>query len=314
MDLELRQLRCLAALLEAGTFTDAAIELGMSQAAVSRNIAALERAVGIRLVHRTTRSVALTEAGERAMVHVRRALSAVDGLVREAGSQPGAVRIGYAWSALGEHTTDFQRRWAGAFPATELELVHNNTPTAGLSEGTADLAILRRAPESAGIDYVQVGEEKRYCAMSSDDGLARRRSVTLAQVAESPLAVDTLTGSTTSDLWPAGSQPQKFIPIRDVDDWLTMIGSGKARGVTAAATAHQYRRRGVVYRPVRDAPPVAVYLAWADADAARERQRVIDLLVSLYGPGRSQGSPRHGVRPSPAAASDDGKSLHIDGV
>ena len=286
MDLELRQLRCLVALLEAGTFTDAAIDLGMSQAAVSRNIAALELAVGTRLVHRTTRSVALTEAGERAMVHIRRALSTLDELVREARSQPGAVRIGYAWSALGEHTTEFQRRWAGAFPDTELELAHNNTPTAGLSEGTVDLAILRRAPEPAGIDYVRVGEERRYCAMSSDDELAGRRSVTLAQVAQSALAVDARTGSTTRDLWPAGSQPQKFVPIHDVDDWLTLIGGGRARGVTAAATAHQYRRRGVVYRPVRDAPPVPVYLAWVDADAARERQRIIDLLVSLYGTGR----------------------------
>jgi DNA-binding transcriptional LysR family regulator len=150
-----------------------------------------------------------------------------------------------------------------------------------------ELAILRRPPESAGIDYVQVGKEKRYCALSSDDELAGRRSVTLAQVAQSALAVDTRTGSTTRDLWPAGSQPQKFVPIRDVDDWLTLIGSGRARGVTAAATAHQYRRRGVVYRPVRDAPPVAVYLAWADADASRARQGVIDLLVSLYGKGRS---------------------------
>ena len=258
MDLELRQLRCLAALLEAGTFTDAAIDLGISQAAVSRNIAALERTLGVRLVHRTTRSVALTEAGERAMVHVRRALSALDELVREADSQAGTVRIGYAWSALGEHTTDFQRRWAAAFPDTELELVRNNTPTAGLTEGTADLAILRRAPDAAGIDFVSVGEEKRYCAMSSDDPLAGRRSVTLAQVAQAALAVDARTGSTTESLWPADSQPAKFVAIRDVDDWLTVIGSGKARGITAASTAHQYRRRGVVYRAVRDAPPVPV--------------------------------------------------------
>ena len=283
MDPELRQLRCLAALLEAGTFTDAAIDLGISQAAVSRNIAALERTLGVRLVHRTTRSVALTEAGDRAMVHIRRALSALDELVREAGSQAGTIRIGYAWSALGEHTTDFQRHWSAAFPDTELELVRNNTPTAGLTEGTADLAILRRAPDAAGIDFVSVGEEKRYCAMSSDDPLAGKRSVTLAQVAQSALAVDARTGSTTEALWPADSRPARFVAIRDVDDWLTVIGSGKARGITAASTAHQYRRRGVVYQAVRDAPPVPVYLAWSSADAPRDRQKVIDLLAALYG-------------------------------
>ena len=287
MDLELRQLQCLAALVGAGTFTDAAIDLGISQAAVSRNIAALERALDVRLVHRTTRSVALTEAGERAMIHVRRALSALDELVREAGSQAGTLRIGYAWSALGEHTTEFQRRWAAAFPDTELELVRNNTPTAGLTEGTVDLAILRRAPAAADVRVAQVGEEKRYCAMSSDDPLASRRSVTLAQVAQSALAVDARTGSTTRELWPADSQPEKFVPIRDVDDWLTVIGSGRARGITAASTAHQYRRRGVVYRAVRDAPPVPVYLAWSVGDAPRERQLVIDLLATLYSTGRS---------------------------
>ena len=49
MDLELRHLRCLVAIVDAGTFTDAAIELGVSQAAVSRNLMALEQVLGVRL-------------------------------------------------------------------------------------------------------------------------------------------------------------------------------------------------------------------------------------------------------------------------
>ena len=63
MGVELRQLRCLVAVNDAGTFTDAAIDLNMSQAAVSRNVAALEETLGVRLVQRTTRSVRLTPAG-----------------------------------------------------------------------------------------------------------------------------------------------------------------------------------------------------------------------------------------------------------
>ncbi len=53
MGLELRHLRCLVAIVDSGTFTDAAIDLGISQAAVSRNLMALERALGVRLLHRT---------------------------------------------------------------------------------------------------------------------------------------------------------------------------------------------------------------------------------------------------------------------
>ncbi|UVJ39899.1 LysR family transcriptional regulator [Arthrobacter sp. CJ23] len=283
MSVELRQLRCLVAVVEEGTFTDAAIELRMSQAAVSRNIAALEQTLGARLVERTTRSVGLTPGGERVLAKARRILSLLEDLEREARAGAGKIRIGYAWSALGEHTTEFQRRWAATFADTELQLIRSNSPTAGLTDGTTDFAILRRLPEAAAVGHVRIGAERRYCAMSSEDPLAPRRSVTLAQVAERPLAVDVRTGSTTLELWPEHGRPQEVIAISDIDDWLTLIGSGKARGITAESTAHQYRRRGVVYRPVRDAPPVPVYAAWSTKDPPREREQIVELLAGLYG-------------------------------
>lgn len=282
MDLELRHLRCLVGVAEAGTFTDAAIELGMSQAAVSRNIAALEHTLGVRLMHRTTRSIEFTAAGDRTVRHARRVLSIVEAIQQEAADGGGTVRIGYAWSALGRHTTEFQRRWADAFPNTELRLIRTNTPTAGLAEGTSDLAILRRVPDTASINLVLIGLEKRFCAMAADDALAGKRSITLAEAASKPIALDRRTGSTRLDLWPEGQQPQRTIATDDVDDWLTVIGSGKARGITAESTAHQYRRKGVVYRHVRDAAPVPVYVAWSKTDPPVGFQGVVELLAALY--------------------------------
>lgn len=283
MTLELRQLRCLVAVIEAGTFTDAAIDLRVSQAAVSRNVAALEEALGVRLIHRTTRSVELTSAGERTIRHARRILAAMEDLERDANAGGSTVRIGYAWSALGKHTAEFQRRWAASYPASELRLIRTNTPTAGLAEGTSDFAILRRVPDTTTVELVLVGTEKRYCAMSAGDPLAGKRSVTLAQVAQRTLALDLRTGSTQLDLWPEGERPPSTVSIEDVDDWLTVIGSGKARGITAESTAHQYRRPGVVYRPVRDAPPVPVYAAWSRKDPPAQRKEVMELLAGLYG-------------------------------
>ena len=72
MNIELRQLRCLVAIAEAGSFTDAAIDLGISQAAASRTLASLETALGVRLLRRTTREVTLTAAGSRVLVHAPR--------------------------------------------------------------------------------------------------------------------------------------------------------------------------------------------------------------------------------------------------
>lgn len=282
MDIELRHLRSLVSVVDAGTFTDAGIELGISQTAVSRNVAALESVLGVRLLHRTTRSVNLTPAGERVLRHARRGLAVVADLHQEALGGVSTIRVGYAWSALGKHTPEFQRRWAAALPDHELLLTRTNTPTAGLIEGANDLAILRRVPETASVELVLIGTEKRFCAMSVDDLLARRRTVTLAQVAESALAIDQRTGSTQLDLWPDDQRPQRTIATNDVDDWLTVISSGKARGVTAESTAHQYRRQGLTYRPVRDAPPVPIYAAWIRTDPPRMLQDILTLLTGLY--------------------------------
>ena len=119
MNVELRQLRCLVAVAEAGSFTDAAIDLGISQASASRTLASLETALGVRLFRRTTRDVTLTAAGTRVLAHARRALAAADDVVREAAAGRTRLRIGYAWSAMGRHTREFQRRWAARYPTSE---------------------------------------------------------------------------------------------------------------------------------------------------------------------------------------------------
>ncbi|MGP4091803.1 LysR family transcriptional regulator [Streptomyces sp. KR55] len=283
-DVELRQLRCLVAIVDEGTFTDAATALGVSQAAVSRTLASLERALGVRLLRRTSRQVTPTATGLRVVAHARRVLAEVDHLVREATSGHVQVRVGYAWAALGRHTLPFQRRWGAVHPETELHLVRVNSPTAGLLEGMCDLAVVRRAPDDRRLDSAIVGLERRLCALAADDPLARRRSVRLADLSGRTLLVDRRTGTTTVDLWPPDSRPATE-ETHDVDDWLTVIATGRCIGVTAESTAHQYRRPGVVYRPVRDAEPVAVRLIWWRDDPHPATQAAIELLAALYRPG-----------------------------
>jgi DNA-binding transcriptional LysR family regulator len=168
MDVELRQLRCLVAIVDEGTFTDAAIALGVSQAAVSRTLASLERALGVRLLRRTSREVTPTGTGLRVVAHARRVLGEVDDLVREAASGHAYLRIGYAWSALGRHTLDFQRRWSATHPETDLQLIRVNSATAGLAEGACDVSVVRRPLDDRRFDSAIVGLERRLCAMASD--------------------------------------------------------------------------------------------------------------------------------------------------
>ncbi|MEX3106732.1 MULTISPECIES: LysR family transcriptional regulator [unclassified Streptomyces] len=283
MDVELRHLRCLVAIVDEGTFTDAAIALGVSQAAVSRTLAAFEQALGVRLLRRTSREVAPTAAGTRVLAHARRVLAEVDDLVHEAASGHTSLRVGYAWSALGRHTPVFQRRWAEAHPATDLHLIRHNSATGGLAEGTCELAVVRRPLEDRRLDAVIVGLERRLAAVPADDPLAAYGAVRLADLAGAghTLVVDRRTGTTTPDLWPPGARPA-VAEINDVDDWLTAIAGGRSIGMTAESTAHQYPRPGVAYLPVLDAEPVVVRLAWWRDDPHPAAQQAVELLTALY--------------------------------
>jgi DNA-binding transcriptional LysR family regulator len=281
MDLELRHLRCLVAIVDSGSFTDAAIELGISQAAVSRNLIALEQVLGVRLLHRTSRSVAPTTAGVHALAQARQVLAAADNLVSDATTGHTRLRIGHAWAAMGRHTREFQHRWAARYPDTELQLIRSNSATGGLAEGLCDIAVMRIPADGRRFESAVVGDERRYCALAADDPWARRRSVRLSELADRTVLVDRRTGTTTPGLWPAGARPE-IRETRDVDDWLAVIAAGGAVGVTAEGTTTQYRRDGVAFRPLRDAPPIAVRVIWRRHDPHPSTHAAIAMLTELY--------------------------------
>src|ERR1700677_4907430 len=238
MDLELRHLRCLVAIVDAGTFTDAAIELGISQAAVSRNLIALERVLGVRLLHRTSMTITPTTAGVHVLAQVRQVLAAVGNLVAEATTGRTRLGIGHAWSAMGRHTREFQRRWAARYPDVELQLIRSNSATGGLAEGLCDIAVMRIPADARRFESAVVGDERRYCALAADDPWSRRRSVRLSELADRTVLVDRRTGTTTPDLWPAGAQPD-IRETREIDDWLTAIAGGGGVGITPEGTTAQ---------------------------------------------------------------------------
>ena len=281
---ELRHLRALVAVADAGSFTRGAAALGVSQAAVSRTIASLEEALGTRVLRRTTREVALSPVGARVLGHARRAVEEAAALVRAVSDTSAQVRVGYAWAALGRHTTQVQRQWSRDHDGAELVFLQSNTPTAGLREGLVDVAVLRRPVADERFAAALVGVEPRFAAVGSRHALARRRNVGLQDFAGRTVAVDAQTGTTTEQLWPAGAAPAGTRSVAGVDEWLTVIAAGQAVGMTSEATARQHPRPGVVYRPVRDAPPVAVHLAWWRDSPPPALPALLQLVCRAYGP------------------------------
>jgi DNA-binding transcriptional LysR family regulator len=78
MNVTLRQLRAFRAVVEHGSFTEAARTLHLSQAALSGLVKELESQVGVRLLDRSTRNVAPSEVGEAFLPHVGRVLGDLD--------------------------------------------------------------------------------------------------------------------------------------------------------------------------------------------------------------------------------------------
>ena len=87
---DLGDLSAFLAVAEERSFTRAAAKLGTSQSALSHTLRRLEERLGVRLLTRTTRSVAPTEAGERLMQTLRPALDEIGGRLDALTSQPGA--------------------------------------------------------------------------------------------------------------------------------------------------------------------------------------------------------------------------------
>jgi DNA-binding transcriptional LysR family regulator len=282
MNVQVRQLRALIAVADEGTFTDAAIALRISQAAVSRSVATLESELGVRLVRRTTRQANPTAVGVRVIAKARRVLAELAELERLVEDHASELRVGYSWSALGRHTLTTQRRWAAARPNVPLVFVHVNTPTAGLSDGSAEVAVLRRPLNDNRFATALIGTERRFAAIAADDQWARRRYLRMADFAGRTVAVQTRTGTTTPDLWPPGSGPAEMRDTHSIDEWLTLIAGGQAVGITPEATVAQFPRPGLVYRPVRDAEPVQVWLAWWREDPPAHLSTLIRLIREAY--------------------------------
>jgi DNA-binding transcriptional LysR family regulator len=86
---------------ECGGFSAAARRLGLTPAAVSRNVAMLERNLGVRLFQRSTRSLTLTEDGERFLASVAGSMesiqSAIAGVATHAGKPAGTLKVSMAF-------------------------------------------------------------------------------------------------------------------------------------------------------------------------------------------------------------------------
>ncbi|MGW5419122.1 LysR family transcriptional regulator [Streptomyces sp. NPDC003943] len=283
--IELRHLRCFLAIAEEGNLTRAAARLHLTQPAVSRTLAALEKHMGARLVDRSTHHVSLTPEGRDVRDRAAAAVAAFDAAVDPARLHHRPLRLGHAWSAFGPYTTPLLRRWQREHPGTPLELLRIDDRTAGLLRGEVDAALLRGPVEIPGLAAEELLTERRVAAVPADSPLATRDTLTLAELATQTAILNPVSGTTTLDLWPPAARPRSTLTVANTDDWLTAIAAGRGIGVSAASTAALHPHPGVAYRPLPDAPPLPVLLAWRDGDRHPATGELVEMARQIAGEG-----------------------------
>ncbi len=264
MTVELRHLRAFAAIAEHGTITAAAQALTLTQPALSRTLAQFERALGARLVDRSTTSLALSPEGRALLPKVLAALAAVDDVIDPAAVRARALRVGHAWSGAGQHTTAILREWHRRHPDVPADVHRIDDRLAGLARGQVDVAFLRGPVVADGVRTSLLHHEPRVVALPEDHPLAGAAAVTMADLAAERLVVNPTSGTVSELLWPAAARPTVARRVRTVEDWLIAIAAGQGVGLTAVSTGQLHAHPGVVFVPVTDAPAMPVLLGWRD--------------------------------------------------
>lgn len=262
-DLEVRQLRYFVAVAEELHFGRAAQRLGMAQPPLSRAIRELERQLGVSLLTRTTRQVALTPAGEALLHDARTALEAVTAAARRARNAglpaPGlrvVLKADYDAGMLPE-ILQLYRQDDAALPA-EVLMGGRGEQAPALRDGRADVAMLPLPFDDRGLDHEPLLTEPRLLAVAADDPLAARSSLQLAD----------LTGRTLPDGSPADRQPPPFRPAPpdeprlDLAQLFNLVELGTVVWFLPASVARRHPRPGVAYRPVTDLEPSTLAVAW----------------------------------------------------
>lgn len=260
--LELRHLRYFVAVAEELHFGRAARRLHMAQPPLSQQIRRLEEIVGAPLLARTSRSVALTPAGEAFLGRARRLLAAaregVDEAARIGRGESGTLDVGFVSSAITLGVPERLQAFRERFPDVHTRLHEGQTSqiTERLARGEVDLGIVRDGEPPEGVDATVLATEAFVAVLPVGHALADRRRLSPRALRDEPFVFYPVTAGALAyrrnllDPCRAGGFEPRV--VQEASNWVTifhLVGVGV--GVTIApASAAEIRPATVVAVPL----------------------------------------------------------------
>ena len=317
MTLEVRDLRLLAAVAEQGTLTRAGNVLFLTQSALSRQLADLEKRLGVALFQRSGRRMVLTPAGERLMESGRDILSAVARAEQEArdaaGDADAVLRFAtecytcYHW--LPSTLIEYRR----LYPRVEARIVAGATrrPLQALLKGQLDLAIVTTRVRDRRVELTPLFTDE-FCAVVAPDHPWADRTFVVAEDfadqhvflynvarAESTLLSDVLD--------PVGVAPKRISRVELTEAILELVRAGLGVATLARwSVAPQVRSGALVTIPITRK---GLHRRWSAATLAKRAtpdhlHAFVELLARIGGPSE------HDVGWRAAQGGEDRKGSH----
>ncbi len=281
-DVHVRDLRYFVAVAEELHFTRAAERLYVSQPALSKQIRALERQLGVDLFRRDRHGVALTAAGTALLPYARRTLAAWEegaaAVEAARAAQHSTLVIGMSTSpGRGGLLPAIRSRFTAAHPGATLRLrqVNWEDPTAGLADGTCDVAFVwLPLPDRERYAWTVVAEEPRMVALPDTHPLASHPEIDFTDLLDEPFLALPEGAGPLRDHFLAldarhGRPPRIGAEIASTEETYEALVAGLGVCLVATGNVPLLTLGGVTARPVRGLTPGQYALAWRRADGGR---------------------------------------------
>lgn len=297
--MELRQLRSFVVVAEEMNVGRAAVRLHLTQPSLSRQIAALERDLGVELFARVKRRFVLSAAGESFLADAQDLLRRSDEAVRTAQrtqrGELGTLRLRFVQSATFEVLPRLLGTFRQAYPEVVLDLESVTTirQTEALRDGRIDVGLMRpTTPEGArttagrldGLLTRVVSNDPLVAVLPARHRLVRRKRIRLAELAEEPFVFYTrLSGPVVHDsivgyCRAAGFTPRIEQEAADVQTIVSLVAAGLGVSLLIGPTPPS-NPDAVVYRELSDdLPPWQLSVAWSPDNRSPVLARFLELV------------------------------------
>ncbi len=241
MSLTLKQVRYFIATAETGQISHAAMEMNISQSAVTAAIQQLEAQLGVKLLERTPSGVRPTIEGARFLNHARNIAAAVEDAVRsplgEGRRVSGKLRVVTTYTVAGYFMARHYTRFRRAYPDIEIEMMElpRGEIEKGIVSGWVDLAVMlvSNLANQDEIESETLFRSRRRLWLPADHPLLGAPRVTLAEVAAEPYVMLTVDEArvTAGRYWEvAGLAPNVIFSTSSVEAVRSLAAAGGGGG------------------------------------------------------------------------------------